>query len=314
MSEKITVLVLGASGMLGGMLCRVLGRDPALEIHGTVRRPEMIADLAGDLPGTELRCFNGLADSNGWKEFFSGYRYIINAVGVIKQTIREGNPADVRRAILVNSLFPHRLAESTAQFETEILQIATDCVFTGEHGDYLESAPHDTLDVYGKTKSLGEVNAPHVHHLRCSIVGPDPRKAVSLLEWLLQQGPHGWVRGFDNHFWNGLTTYHFARICHGIIRNGLTLRHLQHVVPADKISKLELLRLFAEVYGRTDLMIEAFESDVPSDRSLATLNPELNLQLWQAAGYERPPTIPEMLTELAGMESNLGYPARKAAA
>jgi dTDP-4-dehydrorhamnose reductase len=300
--------------MLGGMLCRVLGRDPALEVHATVRTAEQLPEVAADLPGIELRCFNALGTSEGWKEFFSGYRYIINAVGITKQTIREENPADVKRAILVNALFPHQLAGATAQLETEILQVATDCVFSGDYGRYEESAFDDALDVYGKTKSLGEVSAPHVHHLRCSIVGPDPRKAVSLLEWLLQHGPHAWVRGFNNHFWNGLTSYHFARICQGIMRNGLTLPLLQHVVPADRISKLDLLRLFAEVYGRTDLMIEEFESDVPSDRSLATLNLDLNLQLWQAAGYKRPPTIAEMVRELAEVESSLGYPARKAAA
>lgn len=312
MSERTNVLILGASGMLGGMLCRVLRRDPTLEVLGTVSTAEQL--VKADLPVTELRSFNALGSSEGWKDFFSGYRFIINAIGKIKQTIHEENPGEIRNAILVNALFPHRLGEATAELETEILQIATDCVFSGDYGGYEESAFHDPLDVYGKTKSLGEVNAPHVHNLRCSIVGPDPRKAVSLLEWLLRQGPHGWVRGFNNHFWNGVTTYHFARLCQGMIRNGLTVPSLQHVVPADKISKFGLLQLFAEAYGRNDLMIEEFESDVPTDRSLSTLHPEMNLQLWQAAGYDRPPTIREMIQELAEAEVSLGYPARKVAA
>ena len=63
-----------------------------------------------------------------------------------------------------------------------VLQIATDCVYSGAQGAYVETDLHDALDVYGKTKSLGECQEPNVYHLRCSIIGPEPKDFKFLIE------------------------------------------------------------------------------------------------------------------------------------
>jgi dTDP-4-dehydrorhamnose reductase len=311
MPEKTKVLILGASGMLGGMLCRVLGRDPALEVTATVRG---IAFDDQTFPGVNFIPFYVTGDYEPELEsILRGFQYVINAIGIIKPLIHLEDFGDAERALRINSVFPFRLAHRSSLTQTEVIQIATDCVFSGADGSYSEDDEHDALDVYAKTKSLGEVSAPHVYNLRCSIVGPD-WKRLSLLEWTLGHGPHSWIRGFNNHFWNGLTTYHFARICRGIARYRLQVPRLQHVIPADRISKCELLRLFAQLYERTDLMIEEFESDVPTDRTLQTTNHESNEELWLAAGYDSRPTIHQMIKELAEAEPRLGYWPRKVAA
>jgi len=199
--NEMKVLVLGASGMLGEMVCRVLARDRGLDLHAAFRDSRFRAVCERELPAVTLHSIDVLGGpGDDWPSLLPGCSWVINAVGVIKQLIREGVPGDVERAILVNALFPHRLARLTARSETQVLQIATDCVFVGREGRYVESSPHDALDAYGKTKSLGEVLAPHVHHLRCSIIGPDSRKAVSLMEWFLHQPRDAVVKGFTNHW------------------------------------------------------------------------------------------------------------------
>src|SRR5436190_133310 len=80
-------------------------------------------------------------------------------------------PSEVERAVDVNARLPHLLGELARGADARILQIATDCVYSGSRGEYVESDPHDALDVYGKTKSLGESFQETVHHLRCSIIG-----------------------------------------------------------------------------------------------------------------------------------------------
>src|SRR5207244_6584362 len=110
----------------------------------------------------------------------------------------------VRRAVAVNSLFPYALSDVAEAAGARVLQIATDCVFSGREGSYREDSPHDPLDVYGKTKSLGEVQAPHFLNLRCSIVGPEIRGFRSLLCWFLAQPRNARLRGFVNHWWNGV--------------------------------------------------------------------------------------------------------------
>jgi dTDP-4-dehydrorhamnose reductase len=194
------------------------------------------------------------------------------------------------------------VAAAAAAAGARVIPIATDCVFSGARGGYVERDAHDALDVYGKTKSLGETHHPHVVHLRCSIVGPEPKDRKFLLEWLRGQPMGAAVRGFVNHRWNGVTTLQFARLCRGLVTGGSWPGHLQHVVPADDVTKADLLRLMAAAYDRADVGIADAAADVPIDRTLATIQPHLNTRLWKAAGYAKPPTVAEMVRELAGFE------------
>ena len=57
-----------------------------------------------------------------------------------------------------------------------------------------------------------------------------------------------------------------------------------------------MLHLFAEVYGRADVVIDEVPADVVVDRTLATDRPEV------IAGYERPPTVAAMVRELGAFE------------
>src|SRR5260221_7763851 len=228
------VVVLGPSGMLGSMALRELAGDDALEVTGPVR-----AALDAERAGVD-----DLA------RVLDGASWAVNAIGVIKPYIRDDDAAAIERALRVNGLFPHALARAAERVGCRVLQIATDCVYAGTTGNYGETAPHDALDVYGKTKSLGEVYSPAVHHLRCSIIGPEPKAHVSLLDWFLGQPQGAGVRGYVNHSWNGVTTLHFARLCRGIVRHALPLPRLLHVVPAGRVSKFEMLECFARDYDR----------------------------------------------------------------
>ena len=97
--------------------------------------------------------------------------YVINCIGIIKPYINSDNLSDIIKAIKVNSLFPYKLAQTNKK----IIQIATDCVWNGMRGKYLETDPHDAEDIYGKTKSLGEVYSHNFLNLRCSIIGPEKK-------------------------------------------------------------------------------------------------------------------------------------------
>ena len=277
------VVVLGASGMLGSMVLRELAGDDSLEVIGTVRE-SLDAERAGADDITRL---------------LDGAAWAVNAIGVIKPYIRDDDAAAVERAVRVNGLFPHMLARAAEQSGCRVLQIATDCVYAGTIGNYREAAPHDALDVYGKTKSLGEVNSTAVHHLRCSIIGPEPKAHVSLLDWFLGQPEGAGVRGFTNHNWNGVTTLHFARLCRGIIRQALPLPRLLHVVPTGRVSKFEMLQSFARDYDRPDITITPQEAAVVIDRTLATDHDEVNRRVWASAGFEEPPSVPDMIADLA---------------
>ncbi len=295
------VLVLGASGMLGSMVIDYLSTMGGMQLTGTLRSSELMSRCRRLYPEvnwvpfsysnhTRISAFEGLGQQD----------WIINAVGITKPLIRDDNPVEIENAVTVNCLLPHDLGRYASYVGGRVLQIATDCVYSGTKGLYKESDPHDALDVYGKTKSIGESWQPNVHHLRCSIIGPEPKDFKFLIEWFVRQPQRASVNGFTNHEWNGVTTLHFARICLGIIAADSGLQHMQHVVPGSTVTKAELLRDFATAYGREDISIRDLEAKATVKRTLATENPELNAELWRTAGYGTIPTVSLMIEELSG--------------
>jgi dTDP-4-dehydrorhamnose reductase len=299
------VVVLGASGMLGSTVARVLGAVPELELSVTCRAP---VDLRhSDLHELEARTLDVCTCSgNELVEVLKGADWAINCIGLIKPYIHDGNPAESEAALRINALFPHLLTAVAERTGCRILQIATDCVYSGQKGAYTETDPHDAWDVYGKTKSLGEVASPWMHHLRCSIIGPEFKSRLSLLEWFLGQGRGATVKGYTNHRWNGITTLHFARLCQGVITGATIPPGLCHVLPAEALSKAQLLGLMAEAFGRRDINIQPLPAAESIDRTLDTTRPDLNLALWGAAGYASPPGLGQMLEELAAWSKAAG--------
>jgi dTDP-4-dehydrorhamnose reductase len=299
------VLVLGASGMLGSMVVDVLSQDPEFAVSASVRTPAIRKVFEHRFPRIKWVEF-GFCPSPADAAFqiLEGQDWIVNAIGITKPLVRDDNAEQVETAIAVNSMLPHQLGRQAAAWGGRVLQIATDCVYSGAKGLYRESDAHDPLDVYGKTKSLGESFQSNVHHLRCSIIGPEPKEFKFLIEWFRRQPRNSQVNGFTNHTWNGVTTLQFAKLCRGIMINDVILPHIQHVVPREPLTKAAMLSVFARVYSRQDIRIQEVEAKSVTDRTLATENAELNDTLWAAAGYHQPPTVTEMIEELAGHKYN----------
>lgn len=295
------VVIIGGKGMLGSMLVHHLGSFPAFACSATVRSDADLAGLRQPLSGISWRVLDcSTCSDDQIVRVLEGADAVINAVGVIKQRIIGNAPDIAEEAVRVNALFSFQLARVAAKVGAKLIGIATDCVFSGAAGGYSEASAHDCLDVYGKSKSLGEVAAEGVINLRCSIIGPELRQeGLSLLNWFLTRPIGSEVSGFSDHHWNGITTLHFARICAAIIESELELDGVQHVVPKDSVSKEQLLRLFAEAFDRKDIDIRPTVAPVGIDRRLATTRPDVNARLWASAGYAEPPSIAEMVAELA---------------
>ncbi len=307
----MNVAVLGASGMLGAMVTDVLSRDHGLRVVATVRDGAAGAALQSAMAGVSVQSLDAeSATVEQLARLLDGAACAVNAIGVIKPYIRDDRAAEVQRAVTVNALFPHVLARAAETTGCRIIQIATDCVYSGQKGAYTEADPHDALDVYGKSKSLGEVSSPAVTHLRCSIIGPEPKAHVSLLDWFRRQPAGASLNGFRNHQWNGVTTYHFARLCQGIITNRLWSPGVQHAVPTGSVSKYDMLIRFARCYGRDDLTVNAVDAATVIDRTLGTKAPEANRRLWAAAGYREPPTVEAMIDEMASFDCRFVEAAR----
>jgi dTDP-4-dehydrorhamnose reductase len=288
------VLILGASGMLGTAVLKEF-EDFVGEVAVTSRGkkienlPSIISELnfdaATDDPAT---AFAGLGHVD----------YVVNCIGIIKPYISDSDDKQRLNALQINSLFPQKLADWASAAGTKVVQIATDCVFSGFKGSYLETEAHDALDVYGKSKSLGEVPNPSMMHLRVSIIGPEVGRSTSLLEWVRNQPEGAEIFGFTDHVWNGVTTTHFGKLARGIIEADLFKAGVFHVVPGNRLPKDKLVQKIASVFGRGDIKIQPKASGNTVDRTLETTSPDFNAAMWDAAGYKTPPTIEQMLEEI----------------
>jgi dTDP-4-dehydrorhamnose reductase len=269
------ILVLASTGMLGSMVFAYLQKNTNFAVTGTTRKKSDKAHFFFDV-------YDFLEAEKHYAKL-KEFDYIINCIGIIKPYCKDNDPAGVLNAISVNALFPHKLAAFLADSKTKILQIATDCVYSGKKGKYTESDLHDALDVYGKTKSLGEAQSPNLLNIRCSIIGPEQGKHVSLLEWFLNQEKGATLQGFAHHRWNGVTTLQFAQLCEEIIvKNRFEeLRQesaIHHYLPNETVNKYQLLKIMAAVFAKDYQIVKVVNVGEPVDRSLASNFSKLNLR------------------------------------
>jgi len=253
--------VLGASGMLGNAMFRVLDEHEDFEVFGTARSSEVERFFAAKI---SQRLMTGIDVENqdALMNTFCQVRpkVVINCVGLIKQLAEASDPL---RSIPVNALLPHRLARLCDVSGARLVHISTDCVFSGEKGGYTESDLSDTRDLYGVSKYLGEVHYPGSITLRTSIIGHALNSSNGLIDWFL--GQQGQCRGFTRALFTGLPTVVLAQIVRDVIIPDSGLHGLYHV-GADPIAKFDLLKLVAEVYGKS---IEIVADDsLQIDRSL----------------------------------------------
>jgi dTDP-4-dehydrorhamnose reductase len=273
------VLLLGASGMLGHQVWQIFRRR--FDCFATLReRP--------DLPlFHDPRVIDGVdaADFGRVAAVIDDLRpeAIVNCIGAVKQR-EEGR--DPIAAITVNSLFPHVVARAAVEAGARLIHISTDCVFSGNRGHYAESDIPDPVDLYGRSKLVGEVGAPHLT-LRTSLIGRELRAAQGLVEWFLSNRG-GSVRGFTRAVFSGVTTIEMARILGEVVERHQDLAGLYHVA-AEPITKYDLLMLLNEVFG-AGVMIAADDS-LSVDRSLDATS-------FRAATGLVPPPWPEMIAEL----------------
>jgi dTDP-4-dehydrorhamnose reductase len=255
-----TVLVLGSTGMLGSMTFRYLRGIPKLQVLGATR--DTFEAEAFALGISQRQSLN--------------VDYIVNCIGVIKPFCKDGDAAGVRRAIITNALFPHRLAAAARASGARVIQVATDCVFSGAKGRYVEGDPHDALDAYGKTKSLGEVFDGSLLNIRCSTIGPELKNQANLLGWFLGHKDGTELKGFTHHLWNGVTTLQFARLCgmlvagDGLYDRLLAVGHVHHFTPNSTVTKYQLLCQMNEAFDRKMTILPVSDIGPPIDRTITS--------------------------------------------
>jgi dTDP-4-dehydrorhamnose reductase len=187
---------------------------------------------------------------------------VVNCVGIVKQR----TDISTHEMIAVNSVFPHILQKACAANGVKLIHISTDCVYSGEKGQYNENDIHDATDIYGKSKSLGEPLEATV--IRTSIIGSEKKRKLSFLEWAKSQKGKDCC-GYVNHKWNGVTALNLARMIAGVIVFDRYWKGVRHYYSGSPVTKNSLLHLVSNIY-ELNLNITPYVSDF-CDRSLSSV-------------------------------------------
>jgi dTDP-4-dehydrorhamnose reductase len=248
------ILILGSTGMLGLGVVKSL-QECGAEVHGTFQKEKKT--LCEDLKLNKSICFNA---RDPFELDLIGYDCVVNCIGIINTKAEENK----ENTIFINSVFPHKVSRVCKARQIPFIHITTDCVFNGKTGWYDEESCHTALDIYGRSKSLGEPSDCMV--LRTSIIGEEIHTYSSLLEWVKSKSGQT-IQGYTNHFWNGITTLQYGDIVYEILVNKFYEEKLFHIFSPHEVSKFTLVKMIADKF-RIDAKIEPYEAPISINRTL----------------------------------------------
>jgi dTDP-4-dehydrorhamnose reductase len=211
---------------------------------------------------------------------------VVNAIGMIPQKHKNAQTAQY---IKINSVFPHILSELCLKHDINMIHATTDCVFSGEKGNYTEIDHKDDKQIYGISKGMGEPERCCV--IRTSIIGEElnTKTSPSFLEFV-RENRNDSINGFENHRWNGVTCLQFAKIVRHIIEHGIMWDGTRHIFTPKSVSKYELALLINDIYD-LNVDIAMYHTLVSVDKTLSTVH-ETNDLL----------KIPDIATQIAEMK------------
>ncbi|WP_321781684.1 SDR family oxidoreductase [Burkholderia pyrrocinia] len=164
-TERPTVLLIGASGLLGRAVAASLARESSLTLLATIRNPQSAGAKLLALPPENIAQLDAL-DQPSLEHLFETRKpaAVIICAAERRPDVCENDPAAARA---INVAAPARIGELAARYGAWTLGISTDYVFDGKSAPYREDATPNPLNIYGRTKLEGEAALLAASPLSC---------------------------------------------------------------------------------------------------------------------------------------------------
>jgi dTDP-4-dehydrorhamnose reductase len=241
------ILLFGSNGMLGNYVLQVLQTN------------YIVICITRDIYDIENDDFIQLETILN-KKVCTG-DIVINCAGIIPQKYSTNS---LKTYIKVNTLFPHKLSEICKQLNLHFIHITTDCVYDGKKGLYSLHDKHNATDIYGISKSLGEPENATI--IRTSIIGEELCGKKSLIEWV-KSNKNGQIKGYTNHYWNGVTCLELAMYIKYNIDNKIVWKGVKHISSSNIVTKYELCLYINNIYN-LNIQIEPYEDVISKNMTL----------------------------------------------
>ena len=257
------IIILGCTGRLGNTITKYFFGINDCEIYPIIRDYSKIKFFKQKYHENFIGIKNFL-DFSELRRVIEPLKadIIINCIGITNK-FSSDKPFMIQEFIKINSLFPHQLYQVCSENNIRLIHFSTDCIFSGKKGSYSETDIPDPIDIYGKSKLLGELDYENCITIRKSIIGHELSSKNGLLEWFI--GQKEVVQGFKKVVFSGLTTLELSEILEKYIIPSENLQGIINVT-GKSITKYELLKNIAKIYKKS-INLKPDES-VVIDRSL----------------------------------------------
>jgi dTDP-4-dehydrorhamnose reductase len=239
---KKKILVLGSTGMLGHQVVSYFLNFDDYDVIDIAFRSKL----------REKTIISDVTNRTTFEKVVTELKpdFIVNCIGILIH-----GSGNVENAIYLNAYLPHQLKKISKNIGAKLIHISTDCVFSGDKGDYIETDVKDGKGVYSQTKILGEIEDDANLTLRTSIIGPELKNnGEGIFHWFM--GRSGDISGFTKAIWSGVTTIELAKAVKWSIDNNIT--GLYHITNNKPINKYELLKLLQK-YTKKEINIDPIE-------------------------------------------------------
>lgn len=228
-------------------------------------------------------------DSSMFASILNKDDVVVNCIGVLKPNIQS-----YQHALDINYSFPLKLDKICINRDCRLVNFSSDCVYSGDKGNYKESDSCDACDWYGLTKRHDEIKSTV---MRISFIGEEIYNKIGLLEFALKNANKE-ITGYTNCLWNGITGLEVAKLIERMVRNdGISFwSGIRHIYSQTVVSKYELICLLNKIYdlNMTVLPVEA------SAISGTVITNTLNRSLSTIYSRIQVPTLEQMLKEQKG--------------
>ena len=282
------VLILGSSGLLGAGISRILNSNfDVVGTHLNNSGYSVKKSLRLDVSSPEV--FESMV-----KEVSPDY--VINCIGATSVDECERLP---EKAMLLNAVFPHRIAKSSKLFGFRYIHVSTDHYGTLSHETRSESMNPILLNQYGYSKYIGErlvLNEnPESLILRTNFFGISASGNHSILDFAVKSLAKSIsIFGYEDVWFTPLGVTQVGKFLAANLDRQLT--GILNLSGNESITKLTFLREVALGLGLDPNLVVAAKSSGLSSRVTRPSNLSLDNSRLRSLGIQLP-SLKDMIQE-----------------
>lgn len=269
--NKKTILVTGASGMLGLKLYHVL-REKGFNV---------------------IKNKFDISSAKAVEEFSEKLKRLDCIIHCAAATDVNKCELEKKLCFSVNVTGTKNIVDMAQHFGANLIYISTPMVFSGTEGDYKETSRPKPLNYYAKTKLLGEKEVLKYKNslvLRANPIGVRPPGAhPSFIQWFVDAARNNKsFTLFTDIRVNPISTTTFSDIISKLIND--FKRGVLHLGSADVVNKAEIWDLILSRFSKFSGVVKKASVDKTETNKIAKRPKEmwLNVQKAVTLGYEMP--------------------------